>query len=210
LHSGAAQLAKIRFINPRGFASALQIAEGTPGINRQISDIKDGTSNTIALSEILICNVSERIKASIGTFRDANVVAFGERNDVLAGTHPGNCFNNVANGEYTDISKTKPWKGKKWCQGLPTVSSFSTLTPPNGPSCSTDRGNVKARVFNSAASNHSGGVNAVLADGAVKFVPNTVDTGKLRSGGQLVKSGQSEFGIWGALGSIAGGNQGSL
>jgi prepilin-type N-terminal cleavage/methylation domain-containing protein/prepilin-type processing-associated H-X9-DG protein len=201
----------LRFVNPRGFVSATQIAADEPSITRQISDITDGTSNTIAFSEVLIATPEEKTIPNIGTYLDSTIVAAsGIRSDVIANTIPGNCYTKVVNGEYTTPhNKIKPQKGKKWAHGLPLITSFSTLIPPNGPSCRADESNRESRVFNAAASRHRGGVNSVLVDGSVRFISETIDTGKLRNGAKLVKSGASEFGVWGALGSINGSDQSS-
>jgi hypothetical protein len=201
-----------RFPNPRGFVSSTQFKQEVPSITRQNTDIKDGISNTIAMGEVIIAAPSEKKKANVGGVVDAASAVQGTLIDILADTVPGNCLNTVTNNEYISGFDVKNTKGKFWCQGAAQQASFSTLLPPNGPSClSADPdGNNGKRLFNSAASQHRGGVNVVIADGAVKFVSNTVDTGQLQNGGKLVKTGQSQFGIWGALGSISGGDQGSL
>jgi prepilin-type processing-associated H-X9-DG protein len=200
-----------RFINPRGFASVSQVNGKAPGLAREISDIKDGTSNTIALSEVLIFTKELARKTTIGIYIDGDSVVQGLRSTVLANSNPGKCYDNVVNGKYElPLDNIKDWKGMRWAQGHPAFSSFATVTPPNGPSCTTDAKAAPARLFSSPASNHKGGVNAALADGSVKFITETIDTGRLRSGGKIVKSGPSQFGIWGALGSIDGGDQSSF
>ena len=67
-------------------------------------------------------------------------------------------------------------------------------------------------MFLSANSNHSGGVNCVMTDGSVRFVSETVDCGSL-SGTHKPReyfSKASPFGVWGALGTISGGETKSL
>ena len=51
---------------------------------------------------------------------------------------------------------------------------------------------------------HSGGVNAAFADGSIRFVRDTIGTGNLTVDAATV-SGTSPYGVWGALGTIAGG-----
>jgi hypothetical protein len=44
-----------------------------------------------------------------------------------------------------------------------------------------------------------------MCDGAVRFVLNTIDTGNLDQTMPSTTAGPSQWGIWGSLGSIAGG-----
>lgn len=56
----------------------------------------------------------------------------------------------------------------------------------------------------SAQSYHPGGVNVVMADGSSRFISETIDTGDPTASNPI--SGQpSPYGIWGALGTKAGG-----
>jgi prepilin-type processing-associated H-X9-DG protein len=50
---------------------------------------------------------------------------------------------------------------------------------------------------------HPGGVNALFGDGSVRFINDTIDAGNANSA--YVTSGQSPFGVWGAMGSRSGG-----
>ncbi|MCF0233871.1 MAG: DUF1559 domain-containing protein, partial [Thermoguttaceae bacterium] len=55
---------------------------------------------------------------------------------------------------------------------------------------------------------HSGGVNGVMGDGSVRFISETIDCGTyLNSTDYLWKdpSGKSPYGVWGAMGTISGG-----
>jgi prepilin-type processing-associated H-X9-DG protein len=57
-----------------------------------------------------------------------------------------------------------------------------------------------------ATSEHPGGVQVALADGSVRFVSETVDTGNL----SVVapphnQTGPSPYGVWGSLGTRSGG-----
>jgi hypothetical protein len=110
---------------------------------------------------------------------------------------------------------------------------FNTILPPNAPSCTWYSGaniHVDAMLF-PPTSNHSGGVNAALADGAVRFIPDTIHvtfgvnppgsrgtcgtdySGRPVSGRSqkyFSYTGPSAFGVWGALGSINGGESVAL
>ncbi|MDR0338556.1 MAG: DUF1559 domain-containing protein [Planctomycetaceae bacterium] len=61
-------------------------------------------------------------------------------------------------------------------------------------------------MINPPTSYHTGGVNVVRADASGGFISETVDAGTLSSSGNNCKlSDESPFGVWGAFGSIDGG-----
>ena len=66
--------------------------------------------------------------------------------------------------------------------------------------------------MNSASSYHSGGVNAGIGDGSVRFITDLINwsTGTMSDTVACVTSGPSPFGVWGALGSINGGESNAL
>ena len=59
---------------------------------------------------------------------------------------------------------------------------------------------IRVRV----SSSHTGGVNVVFLDGSVRFVSETVNAGD-PSISAVGLSGPSPFGVWGAMGTISGG-----
>ncbi|WP_171186648.1 DUF1559 domain-containing protein [Alienimonas chondri] len=100
------------------------------------------------------------------------------------------------------------FRGGRYMEGA-LFTSFITVIPPNGPSCAAP-GNPhpNGRGLYAAGSAHSGGVQVVMGDGSVQFISDTIDTGDLTysqaSNGNTI-SGNSPYGVWGALGSRAGG-----
>jgi prepilin-type processing-associated H-X9-DG protein len=94
--------------------------------------------------------------------------------------------------------------GTRWADGR-GPSSFSTILPPNSPSCSGAGVDYDARMMVAASSYHSGGVNVSLGDGSVRFISETINYGTIDAATTPVASGESPFGVWGALGSINGG-----
>ena len=71
-------------------------------------------------------------------------------------------------------------------------------------------------VLGGVSSFHPGGANTAMMDGSVRFIGNDIDTGdlfaprsRLMETNQTVE-GKSAYGVWGALGSINGGESTSL
>ncbi len=88
---------------------------------------------------------------------------------------------------------------------------FTTVLPPNAPACA-DGGSWgdSYTALLPPASRHPGGANLLKADGSVDFISSTIDTGNLANGETSWGSfaGESPWGVWGAMGSKAGGEVG--
>lgn len=178
------------------------VARGTfaCGLNVKFEDIKDGLSNSIAMAEI-----GTRSKRRI-----AGQVATRQPIDILR--QPSLCFstrNTNRPDEYNDsVELLKDGRGGRWADGAAAYGLFNTILPPNSVSCAVD-GPEAADGYYSSASSHPGGVQLVFADGAVRFIAESIDCGDLASvpitADQSIESPiASPFGIWGALGSIHG------
>ncbi|MFG0291230.1 MAG: DUF1559 domain-containing protein [Rhodopirellula sp. JB044] len=193
-------------------------------------DILDGLSNTIAGGEIATSLDDRRVQGAIRAYMNAG--------DMYA--NPGSaCFNNVGgvidpdrpgyyNGQnYWDGSDATKYlfrRGNNWGSGAIGCSAFQTIAPPNSASCSGHRGNPRGNpwpnsgnnsngVF-SAGSYHQGGCHVLMADGAVKFVTDSIDTGD-PDGNTVGRSvdtnmatfspagSESPYGLWGSLGTRA-------
>jgi prepilin-type processing-associated H-X9-DG protein len=105
------------------------------------------------------------------------------------------------------VQSASSWpRGRYWAWGVPSVTGFMTILPPNSANCWTNPGCggwfTCGGVF-SAQSYHRGGVNVCMADGSGRFIANTIDTGNLT----VTASGTaaSPYGVWGALGTRASG-----
>ncbi len=189
--------------------NALNIADsrGVFGAQRytKLGALTDGTSNTITFSERLKANfgitnvVANQIETVIGTATSAANIL----------TAPATCYN-TANGRYFNAGQlVKGRFGSLWTDGQSERVCFNTILPPNKPSCTSDaNGNADsgANTFGlliPASSRHTGGVNVGYADGSVHFISDSIDTGNLNVAEKT--SGQSPYGVWGALGSKSGG-----
>ena len=166
----------------------------------------DGTSNTIAMSEKILTTDSgagAQIKYAIAIVGNTVIAA----NNVSPTTQgdPDICNGpTIRNGKYYATSNTTPeGAGLRWADALTGYTTFSTILPPNSPSCYL---NAEGRAMMSATSNHTGGVNAVRFDGSVGFVSDTISAITAgRPNSLAVASGMSPYGVWGAIGSINGG-----
>jgi prepilin-type processing-associated H-X9-DG protein len=169
---------------------------------KEMEAIQDGTSNTVAVSEIVTQTSSNDASVRSGvakltihsglTLYLSRCVAVRDPND-----------NSKIASAY--VGTTNMHRGMVWTDGQPGETGFCTLMPPNSPSCSPN-GSSDAWCVGTASSNHTGGVNAGYIDGSVHFISETIDTNgspDVAQGPNL--QGKSPCGVWGALGSIAGG-----
>ncbi|MCL2622485.1 MAG: DUF1559 domain-containing protein, partial [Planctomycetaceae bacterium] len=200
-------------------------------VSRKIASFADGMSNTIALSEAVIGDPgrARNVRGGIALIDYRDGGTFGELSPV-----PSLVFASVAGRSYADGVRvagvdTDPlnMSGSRYCDSAGMYSGFHTFMPPNGPSfqyLNTDGGQMGDRNnygTTAANSNHTGGVNACMADGSVQFFSDSIDTGELRndttvrqvmarSGGNVNRpqdyGGPSPYGVWGALGTVAAGD----
>jgi prepilin-type N-terminal cleavage/methylation domain-containing protein/prepilin-type processing-associated H-X9-DG protein len=169
-----------------------------------MSAMTDGTSNTLAI-----------IEACCGQRAGTNRIKGGTV--LFAEGSPSSCLAMVSNDDHNVYSSNELASnvhGEVHTDGRPGILAVSTVLPPNSPSCRTDISNPgKGWGYQSASSYHSGGVNALRVDGSVAFYSDTIDCGQNLGSQDYVANdptGKSPFGVWGALGSINGGESASL
>jgi len=155
-------------------------------------DILDGTSNTIAVSED-VSPIGDR-----GRGRMADVGGGGTDS-------PAYCRSLMVRGVFLPeipMNSDTGTRGGRWNDGAAAFSRFNTMVPPNGPSCLENSSHWSGGML-SAGSRHPGGVSAVFADGSLRFVTETINAGN--QGSTEITSGRSPYGVWGALGTMQGG-----
>ncbi len=168
-----------------------------------MSSIPDGTSNTILVSECTIAPSAnqnlESIKEGIGrTSSDVYVCPLSVLEE-CRGLRNGKSLSEFG------VSN----RGIRWADGYAQYTAFHPILPPNAPSCAY---NQAEQGIMTASSYHTGGCNVTLGDGSVQFISDTVNSKRsdydslLSSGAKAhANSGQSYFGVWGALGTRNGG-----
>jgi prepilin-type N-terminal cleavage/methylation domain-containing protein/prepilin-type processing-associated H-X9-DG protein len=156
----------------------------------RFTDITDGTSNTILMSE----------QGSNADNTDYHGLAANNMSGM--NTNPSSCLSTVTNGKYTVPTQSSRPMTALWHSGLASHIGFNTVLPPNSPNCISENWGDGWGLM-SATSYHTGGVNVVMADGGVRFIPNNIDVGSPAAAEPT--TGASPYGVWGALGTMAGG-----
>ncbi|SFH62679.1 DUF1559 domain-containing protein [Planctomicrobium piriforme] len=176
-----------------------------------IRDVLDGTSNTIAMSEA--CRGDNTSTTANGTQRVLNYIAnyaVGTWAAQTTGT-PAGCRAMATSDKFTSGS-VKSKRGYQIWDGQHEQTGFNTIMPPNSVACGQngsgafDTNADNGFSFTPPSSVHAGGVHALMADGAVRFISENIDAGNPNTAPLSYSSGNSTpFGVWGALGTRMGG-----
>ena len=152
---------------------------------KRIAEVIDGTSHTLAMSEKGI---------GPGHTSKSRVVLGQSANNIPP--VPSECAASAAGNVYRAHVAISSWgQGTLWPFGHPHWGAFTTILPPGGPSCYTGGDNPSnASGIWTPGSYHTGGAHGLMADGAVRFINQSIDA----------VGGRSGFGVWGAMGTIAG------
>jgi hypothetical protein len=168
---------------------------------RNFNEITDGTSNTLAFSEGLIGRDDRDARSATA---HSGSGGNGTPDWCLSSVDPNNrnLFKNTSGWVSTG------WNGRRWASGDEWVySAFQTIQAPNTPTCVLWGTNYQNGTIAPPSSNHTGGVNAACVDGSVHFINSTVGVGDSSHAawGGTPNNGRSLYGVWGAMGSINGG-----
>lgn len=128
----------------------------------RVADIRDGTSNTVAISESILGN---GVVPSGPADADPRFAVF----EVPGGSDPtpADCTAGTA-------GVWNARRGGKWIDGHYGNTLYNHYYAPNPRTWDCGNGSHN-KGLSTARSFHSGGVNILLADGAVRFVRDSVD-----------------------------------
>jgi prepilin-type N-terminal cleavage/methylation domain-containing protein/prepilin-type processing-associated H-X9-DG protein len=176
-----------------------------------IQNVTDGTSNTVAFSEGLVSNFGGSNAGSVddsamstnygGTSTTGISGACGTAQQYDANQNPAAviaglqaCTTAIQNRQ--GLNNTR---GIFWEVGSLGMTMFNTIATPNatqynwGDCRCTGGGYPNDATFANANSNHPGGVNALMADGSVRFVKNAINQATwwalgTRANGEVISS----------------------
>ena len=168
-----------------------------------LKDARDGTVNTILIGEIGRNNGGREFQG--GVARSVPSLTFTENSGY---SNPNVCLTTATNattpGRYAAaVTDLNTERGKNWADADGEDTGFTTILPPNSPSCSRD-GTVWQNVILSAGSYHPGLVQAVMVDGSVQAINETINAGSASAANPV--AGPSPYGVWGALGTRSAGD----
>ena len=161
-----------------------------------ITDVKDGCSNTIGIVEIggsTIDNVTSGCLAS------------GEASWL---DDPKQVFSALDKWHYTSGVKLID-RGSHWADGRAGVGLANMILPINGPSFQVQDSPTADGVY-SVGSKHNGGAHVANLDGSTHFISEDIDTGDgaaTLTVEQMTAGVPSPHGVWGAAGTIASGEE---
>ena len=177
-------------------------------------DILDGTANTIAAGEIA---------TDLGD-RDKRTQVLNISWTFLRNREPTFCrsaidperplfWQNPAAAPGVGFSGPTDGRGYRWADGFSAMSGMFTMLAPNKELCTQQ--NAGNPGIYPPSSRHPGGVHILMADGAVRFITDSIESGASEQGGPasypvhrwgngtFAPGQKSPYGLWGALGTRA-------
>jgi hypothetical protein len=195
-------VSETRELPPEGFRGLFAYCfNGHNGTGKEqnylsFSGITDGLSNTLAISETATAPIvnSKAIRGGIINLSTAIITDVSDCRNAKDTTNP------------SMMSGTPPanvYRGNSFLCGAIAWLGFTTILPPNSPTCTTDYPGYTYRDSDGGIftpnSFHSGGVNVGVADGSIVFISETINATTANNAANVTE-GASNFGVWGNLG----------
>jgi prepilin-type processing-associated H-X9-DG protein len=187
------------------------------------SAISDGLSNTLMWSEAAMAGTYPAGTGDHPTATNLPLKGFlvsVTGLDITTGAYPADCAAKQSLGtmiKSPDEAEIYSVAGELLFDACGPKARFSSILPPNYPSCSApvNWGAMESDyTIHTVSSYHPGGVNAAMADSSVRFFSDTIDPGDIltnlstlsgvTTGFPAAYSGPSFWGVWGALGTTGG------
>jgi hypothetical protein len=180
--------------------SVTPIVQSTGGA--RYKDCTDGLSKTILLSE--------RVRSPLGQDVRQNALTADGRTrvkDGIAVIDPNLCRTTASGGFYNNGQTYKISSGVRWTDGIGENIGFTTILAPNSASCTSESTATPNGAWFSLSANseHGAGVVVAFADGAVQWISDDISASVVNSGPVNTTNTPTTYGVWGALGSKAGG-----
>ncbi len=188
-----------------------------PASQTGFRDILDGTANTIMCGEIATDLGDRNISTNgiMGPHSPQSVAPFyASCRNTPGFIDPLRPRFAAPGATVATMMNVRHGRGFQWSNGFVYMTGVHTILPPNSEICMQNQNRVTGAFDNAMvappSSRHQGGVHVLFADGAVKFVTDSIEAGNntappvLFGGvGPAAPGSRSPYGLWGALGTRA-------
>jgi prepilin-type N-terminal cleavage/methylation domain-containing protein/prepilin-type processing-associated H-X9-DG protein len=172
-------------------------------------DILDGTANTIMMGEIAT-DLGDRDKRTHPVYMGNTDTVRDNPSACQPGVDPARpqFWLSTLPGGFVFFGGTE-MRGYRWADYYQYATGVHTVLPPNRELCGgTNAGN---NTLAPPSSRHQGGVHVLMADGATRFITDSIEAGNANAGmvfeggaGPRAPGSASPYGLWGALGTRGG------
>lgn len=170
-----------------------------------IAEVTDGTSRTIAMAEI-----GTRSEQTFSAGSVAGQFGTNQPADLIA--NPAACRETLDPSSSRRYAKgttlSKLGRGGNWADGSAGYTLFNTVLPPNSPSCAIGGTEAVDGIYSAGGFHETDGVNVVMLDGSASFIMADIDASDNTKPVSIDENreftAESPYGIWGALGTVAG------